>query len=332
VVELETDTGAVGFAVNGGGGNYACALIETHLKRFVIGQDPFNIERIWDQLYRASVMYGRGGIHGMAIAAIDLALWDLIGKITSQPVFNLLGGRMSDAIPCYVTVLPSKVPHIANKGFSGVKLVMTKGPQDGPAALDEIEQVVGDARDALGTGVDLMIECFMGWGAEFTRRAAARLRRFDIKWIEDPMMPGLAGDQYSSLKNDIRPIQLALGNMEFDLPKFGELLGTCACDVIQPEIQWIGGITPARAISGAARLAGILISPHCSSVYSYHFAASLPQCGPAEFLLRGSGHEIVPLFTALEDEPIPVDGQLHLNRSPGFGVSLNRSILLPYTS
>jgi L-rhamnonate dehydratase len=108
-IEIVTDEGITGFATNYGGGAAACLVIAKHFSRFLIGEDPFNIEKLWDQMYRSTLPYGLGGVTAMAISGVDLALWDLMGKALNQPVYRLLGGQTKDSIPCYVTTHPDLV-------------------------------------------------------------------------------------------------------------------------------------------------------------------------------------------------------------------------------
>ena len=99
VIEIFTDEGVSGFCANYGGGAFACSIIDQHLKRFLIGQDPFNIELIWDQMNRATLPYGLGGLTSMAMAGMDLALYDLVAKAQKLPVYKVLGGQTKEAIP-----------------------------------------------------------------------------------------------------------------------------------------------------------------------------------------------------------------------------------------
>lgn len=114
VVELETETGETGFCANYGGGRYAGDVIDTHFRRFVEGANPFDVERIWEQMYRSTLPNGQRGITMMAISAFDLALYDLLGNLTGQPVYNLLGGRTKVSIPCYVTTHVDAVDAMAD--------------------------------------------------------------------------------------------------------------------------------------------------------------------------------------------------------------------------
>src|SRR5262249_34271225 len=133
VVEIETESGEVGIGISHGG-DAAGILIERHFSRFLIGSDPRDVERLWDQLWRASLYYGRKGLAICAISAVDLALWDLCGKLRQEPVYKLLGGETKDAIPCYVTgIQPARYKEL---GFVGAKLPLPHGPADGIAGLN----------------------------------------------------------------------------------------------------------------------------------------------------------------------------------------------------
>ena len=130
IVEIETDAGVRGLGTVGGGkGNLAAPIIDDQFRNLLVGQDPFRIELLWDQMYRASQFYGRRGAVIEVISGIDLALWDLVGKAVGQPVYNLVGGKTKDKIPAYVTGNLTE-RHMA-EGFRDVKLAVPHGPADG---------------------------------------------------------------------------------------------------------------------------------------------------------------------------------------------------------
>lgn len=182
VVELETDEGYTGFAANYGGGQYACDVIDTHYRRFIEGANPFDVERIWEQMYRAQLPYGQRGISMMAISGVDLALYDLVGKITGQPVYNLFGGKSKDEIPCYVTTHMDIMEHMVGEGFFGVKLAAPWGPADGKEGLRKTEEMVAETVETFGEDMDVMIDAYMAWDKEFTVRAAERLRPCSVRF------------------------------------------------------------------------------------------------------------------------------------------------------
>jgi L-alanine-DL-glutamate epimerase-like enolase superfamily enzyme len=331
VIEIKTDEGITGFAANYGGGAFACAVIDQHFRRFLIGQDPFDIELIWDQMNRSTVPYGLGGVIGMAMSGVDLALWDLVGKALKQPVYKLAGGQTKDEIPCYVTTHPDCASHWKQRGFFGVKVAAPWGVESGLDGIIKMERLIDKLRQDLGDSLEIMIDCYLSWDIGFASRVADRVRSYNIKWFEDPLPNGWAAGQNRYLRERISPIQLATGNMEYHYKAFHSILVNEATDIIQPEIQWCGGLTAVRRIAAMAKPYDIPVVPHCAGVYNYHFVMSNTNSPYAEYLSVGDGTEVRPIFAALEGEPVPVNGKVRLDPTkPGFGVELNRDLLVPY--
>jgi L-alanine-DL-glutamate epimerase-like enolase superfamily enzyme len=331
VVEIETDEGVTGFAANYGGGPFACAVIDQHFRRFLIGQDPLNIELIWDQMNRATLPYGLGGVVGMAMSGVDLALWDLAGKVLKQPVYKLVGGQTKDEIPCYITTHPDCASHWKNRGFLGLKIAAPWGVESGRDGIIKMERLIAKLRGDLGDDMEIMVDCYLSWDIEFACRVAERVRDYDVKWFEDPLQNGWAATQNRYLRERIAPIQLATGNLEFHYKAFHSIIANEATDVIQPELQWCGGLTAVRRIAAMAKPYDMPVVPHCSGVYNYHFVMSNTNSPFAEYLSVGDGTEVRPIFKALEGEPVPVNGKITLDPSKsGFGVELNRDLLVPY--
>lgn len=329
VVELETDTGVTGFCANYGGGRYACDVIDSHLRRFVEGANPFDVERIWEQMYRSTLPYGQRGLTMMAISGVDLALYDLLGKLTDQPVYNLLGGKTQDEIPCYVTTHIDAVDAMADHGFLGVKVAQPWGPADGHEGLLKTEELVATMRDELGPEPEIMLDCYMAWDREFTVRAADRIKQYDVKWIEDPLHPG-AITEYRAITDAITPVQTAVGNLEFGHKAYHQFMNAGAGDIIQPELQWAGGLTEVQRIAGMAKGYGLPVIPHGSSVYNYHFVISHTNAPYAEFLTVDDGRDVRPIFDIIEGEPLPEAGTIELSDDPGFGVELNHDLIEPF--
>jgi L-rhamnonate dehydratase len=329
-IEIYTDEGVTGVAANYGGGPFSCAVIQKHLSRFLIGADPFNIELLWDQMYRVTAPYGLGAITSMAISGVDLALWDLMGKALGQPVYRLLGGRTKASIPLYVTVHPDQAACWKDRGFMGIKIAAPWGIADGRSGLRKMEKCVADTRLAIGDDLDLMIDCYMSWGFEFTIKMAERVRDFDVLWFEDPLPNGYVDKMYSNLRPRISPVLIANGNMEFNYKAFESLMVAGATDVIQPEMQWCGGLTAVRRIAAAAKARDIPVIPHGAGAYNYHFVLSNTNSPYAEFLAVGDGTELRPVFDSLIGEPLPVNGHVDVSDRPGFGVELHPDFLVPF--
>lgn len=331
-IELYTDEGVTGVAVNYGGGPYACAVIAEHLSRFLVGQDPFNIELIWDQMYRAVMPYGLGGVTSMAISGVDLALWDLVGKIVGQPVYRLIGGQTKESIPCYVTTHPDVAHHWKGRGFLGVKIAAPWGAAEGKEGLKRMQVCIEKTRAALGDDMEIMIDCYMSWNLEFATRLAERIRDCDVKWFEDPLPNGWAEILNKELRDRIHPIQVAIGNLEFDYKAYQSILTNRACDIIQPELQWCGGLTAARRIAAMARSHDVPVVPHGAGVYNYHFVSANVNSPYAEYLTVGDGTQVRCVFDAVVGEPVPENGRVSLSQKPGFGVELNADYLEPFAA
>lgn len=330
-IEIETDEGVTGSCVNYGGGAFACAVIEQHFKRFLIGEDPFNIELIWDRMNRSTMPYGLGGIANMAMAGVDLALYDLVARALGIPVYKLLGGKTKDSIPCYVTIHPDYAEHWKDRGFLGVKIAAPWGVESGREGILKMADLIGKLRRDLGEKMEVMVDCYLSWDVEFTCRVAERVREYDVKWFEDPLQNGWATDQNAYLREQIAPIQLATGNLEYHYKAFHNIISNRATDIIQPEIQWCGGLTPTRRIAAMAKPYDMQVIPHGASVYNYHFVLSNTNSAYAEFLSTGEGKELHPIFDTIIGEPIPENGCITLDENkPGFGVELNYDKLKPY--
>ena len=328
VVELITDTGEMGFCVNESGGEYSARLIDRHYRRFIEESSPWEVTRVWEQMYRAQLPTGQGGLNHMAMAAVELAYWDLLGQITGEPVYNLLGGKVRDEIECYVTVYPHVMESMADRGFFGVKLPVHHGPTDRRPGIDAIEQMVLEARETFGDDAEVMIEGYMAWDKEYTVRVADRLKAHGVKWIEDPLVPDHSVEQYRDLRETIKPIQLAVGNLEWGHKSFDELINRGAGDIIQPDISWIGGITEGKRIAAMAKPKGLPVIPHYTTPYTSHFIISQPECHYGEWM-AGWNTDIEPNVPIIDGEYLPENGTIEVPDDPGFGVELKRDSIVP---
>ena len=186
VVEIETKGGKVGVAT-GLGGPPACFMIEKHFRRFLVGADPRDINRIWDQIYRASMPYGRKGITVAALSVVDLALWDLLGILRDEPVYALIGGATRDAISLYCTGPRPDV--YKEQGFWGGKVPLPHGPADGPAGLKKNVEFLAAHREKVGPDFPLMVDCYMSLDVGYAVALAEALRPVGIYWIEEALPP-----------------------------------------------------------------------------------------------------------------------------------------------
>jgi L-rhamnonate dehydratase len=322
VVEVEASDGTVGFAVTTGG-EIGAFIVERHFARFIEGRAVSDIEVMWDQMYHASIYYGRKGIAVNALSGVDLALWDLLGKLRGEPVFALLGGAVRREIECYAT---GPRPDLAQRmGFVGGKMPLHHGPAEGEDGFRQNIAELAAMRERVGAAFWLMLDCWMSLDLSYATRLAQAAHGYGLKWIEEPLPPDDYWG-YAALKKQV-PTGLMVTTGEHEATRWGfrMLLEMECCDLIQPDVGWCGGLTELVKIAALADSYRVPVVPHGSSVYSYHFVVTQPNSPFAEFLMMApEADRIVPMFTPLLlDEPVPVNGRLKIPEVPGFGVRLN---------
>lgn len=334
VVEIEAEDGTVGFAVTTGG-EPAAFIVERHLARFLEGRSPTEYEKIWDQMYFSTQYYGRKGLVVNAISGVDLALWDLLGKLRQEPVYHLLGGAVREELQFYAT---GARPDLAKEmGFIGGKLPLHHGPAEGLEGFHKNIAALADMRERVGPDFWLMLDCWMALDVDYATRLATAAHQHGLKWIEEAISPDDYWG-YAELKRNVpRGMLVTTGEHEATRWGFRMLLEMDCCDIIQPDVGWCGGVTELLKISALADARGKLVVPHGSSVYSYHFVITRHNSPFAEFLMmHPEASEVVPMFAPqLLGEPVPVNGRMRASAldKPGFGVELNGDIPLhrPYT-
>lgn len=331
VVQVEADNGTVGFGLTTAGEPGAW-ITERHLARFLEGASVTEVEKIWDQMYRSTLFYGRKGLVLNVISAIDLALWDLLGRLRDEPVYQLLGGQVREELTMYAT---GARPDIAQQlGFIGGKMPLHHGPNEDMAGLRANVSQLAAMREQVGDDFWLMWDCWMSLDLAYAQRLAAAAHDYGLKWMEEALPP----DDYWGYRDLRRTMPQgmlnATGEHEATRHGFRMLLELGCADILQPDVGWCGGITELVKISALADAHNVPIIPHGSSVYSYHFVITRTNSPFAEFIMMApEADKIVPMFQPLLiNEPVPVNGRLRLPDTPGFGVELNPEIALrrPY--
>lgn len=335
VVEIEADDGTCGVGVTIGGAP-GCYIVEHHLSRFVEGQDPRNIELMWDQMFRSTLNYGRKGLPIQALSAVDLALWDLLGKLRKEPVYMLLGGATKAFLPMYTTTAR---PDVGKQlGFVGCKVPCPYGPADGPDGMRKNVAWCQQARDLVGEGFPLMLDCYMALTVPYSIALCRRLAEPDLHftWMEE-FLPPDEYEGYSEVKKAVGNLGVMLTTGEHEYSRFGfkQLIDAKAAHILQPDITWLGGITEARRVMALAASNDVLVVPHGSSIYSYHLQFAFMNAPLGEFInLSADACEIKPYFGGIfPDEPLPKDGKITLEQinKPGFGCILKKDGLTrPY--
>jgi L-rhamnonate dehydratase len=331
VVEIEASDGTVGFAVTTGG-EIGAFIVEKHLARFLEGQLVTDIEKMWDQMYFSTLYYGRKGVVLNTISGVDLALWDLLAKVRKEPVYQLLGGPVRDELIFYAT---GARPDLAKEmGFIGGKLPLQHGPAEGEAGLKKNLDKLADMRSRVGDDFWLMYDCWMSLDVPYATKLAQGAHESGLKWIEECLPPDDYWGYAELRRNVPRGMMVSTGEHEATRWGFRMLLEMQCCDLIQPDVGWCGGITELIKISALADAHNVMVVPHGSSVYSYHFVVTRHNSPFSEFLMMApKADEVVPMFTPLLlDEPVPVNGRMKVPDTPGFGVRLNPECALvrPY--
>lgn len=328
VVEVEAEDGTCGVGVTIGG-EAGCYIVEHHLSRFCEGQDPRNIELMWDQMFRATVNYGRKGLPIQAISAVDLALWDLLGKLRQEPVYMLLGGATKPFLPMYTT---TSRPELGKAmGFVACKVPCPFGPADGAEGFKKNVKYLKECRDKVGPDFPLMLDCYMALTVPYSITLARRLAERDLHftWMEE-FLPPDAYDGYEEVMKAVVNLGLMLTTGEHEYTRWGfkQLLDKKAAHILQPDITWLGGITEARRVMVMASASDVLVVPHGSSIYSYHLQFAFTNAPLGEFInLSPDAASIQPYFGGLfPDEPLPKDGKITLEQlsKPGFGCTLKK--------
>lgn len=343
LVRVVTDTGIEGwgetFSVGLQPPEISAAVIDSALKPLLIDQDPLATDVLWDTLYVRTRDFGRKGVVLGAISAIDIALWDIRGKAAGLPVWRLLGGAFRERVQCYATgffrscgqgqaadMAAEAVRH-AEAGFSIMKVKLGFGLDDDIAVMRAI-------REALGEGVQLMIDVNHGYGANDSIRLGRALDDLRLRWIEEPVVPeDLAG--YRRVR-DALDTPIAGGEAEFSLYGFRDLIAAGAVDIAQPDICLAGGFTALKHINVLAQAGGVQVNPHVwgTAVGQYASLHSIANTPTTHFGLFAdqplfeydtSSH---PFRTALVHEPLShQQGWLTLPQRPGLGFDIDEAFL-----
>lgn len=335
IVEIFTDTGHVGIGNAALAPRVAKQIIDVYLKPLLIGKDPFDTEFLWQHMYRQTMAFGRRGIGMVAISAVDIGIWDLLGKATGQPVFRLLGGRTKPRIPVYASKLYSRkldevvaeASDYMAQGYRAMKLRFGWGPVDGAAGMQRNVELVRTVRGAIGYEIDLMADAYMGWTLDYARRMLPLLEPFQLRWLEEPVIPDDTGG-YAALKA-LGRVPIAGGEHEFTVYGFRELLERKALDYIQFDTNRVGGITQARKIAAMAEAYSVPVIPHAGQMHNFHIVMASLNSPLAEFFPVHDveiGNEL--FWYIFDGEPQPDNGYIDLcDTRPGLGIDIKEQAL-----
>jgi L-alanine-DL-glutamate epimerase-like enolase superfamily enzyme len=341
VVKVHTDGGLVGVGEVDSSALVARAIIEAPLSHkicrglaeCVVGQDPFEIERLIHRMYEGSIFYGRQGAVIQAMSGIEIALWDLLGKATHRPVYQLLGGGFRKTFRAYASILFGDTPadtertgrNLAEKGFRAVKFGW------GPMGQSEETDIahVRAARRGVGDRVELMVDAGLCWDTATALRRARQFEQFNLTWLEEPLHPdNLAGYGRLSAQS---PVRIAAGEEICDIKEFQQMMDVGGIDVVQVDVTRVGGLTRSKRIGWDSAERHRLCVNHSyktgiNIAASLHFVAALPNTHYFEYCVEQGA---LRQGLTVQDFPV-VDGNISVPEAPGLGIELNEEVVSKY--
>src|SRR5579863_2105619 len=342
IVRVETDAGITGIgevdsapmAVKGAIDGPFSHTTATGLAQVVIGEDPFETEKIWHKMYRANIYGGRRGVGLHAMSGIDIALWDIKGKALKMPVWKLLGGGFRQKMRCYASSLfgetPKKTGELArryrDKGFTAVKFGWDPMGQDEKTDI----ALVREGRKGLGDDGDLLIDAGLVWDSKTALQRARAFADYNIFWLEEPLRP----DDYNGYRKlaAATNVRIAAGEEESERKSFLDLMDHGQIDVVQIDLTRCGGFTEAMKIAAVAQDRGLPVVNHGFTTYinvaaALHFLNSVPNTlGLLEFVVE----EGTTLRHAISEPIRSVDGRVAIPDAPGLGLGLNEAGIAKY--
>ena len=310
-------------------GRPVAAVIDDHFARHLVGLDCMATDTAFDMMSRLSKPYGTQGLASYAISAVDLALWDLKGKLLEEPVYKLLGGPAHEKLTCYAT--GNDVDWYQELGFTAFKLACPYGPVDGLDGLAANEDFVARAREQIGAEAELMLDCWMAFDVDYSVRLAERLRPYRLKWIEECLIPEDLGG-HIELRKRIPWQTLTTGEHWYGIHPFLWALEHRVADILQPDLNWCGGVTACRKITAAAEAAGIAVILHAGGRYPFgqhvtYASANMPWL---EYFMSSPPGVALKDAPRLPGQPVAEDGYLVPSDAPGFGLELKLEWFEPF--
>ncbi len=342
IVRVHTDEGIIGIgevdsaplAVKGAIEGPFSHNVASGLKEIVLGEDPFETEKIWHKMYTRNIYGGRRGVGLHAMSGIDMALWDIKGKALGLPIWKLLGGGFHSRVRAYASSLFGATPHetgergkrFIDQGFTAVKFGWE------PMGQDEATDValVREARRGIGEEADLMIDAGLCYDAKTALQRARRFEEFNVFWLEEPLMP----DNYEGYRrlSESTSLRIAAGEEESERQSFIHLMDRGKIDVVQVDLTRCGGFTEGMKIASLAADRGLPCVNHGFTTYvnvaaALHFLASIPNSFIMEFVVE----EETTLREEVTVQTIrAIDGFVEVPREPGLGVDLNEEAIEAY--
>lgn len=341
VVKITSSSGEIGWGEGYGPAEIVASGIK-YLAPIVLNNSPLENELIWSKMYRVSLDFARRGVLMASVSAIDIAVWDLKGKILGCPVSVLLGGVQRKEIMPYATGFyfsnletpfdgfeEEAKKYVAN-GFKAMKMKVGLG-------IDTDYKIVSRIRDIVGSDIQLMVDSNHAYNYREALALAHRLEPLQISWFEEPLSPEYYGQSYDLRQQTTIPI--ASGECEYLRFGFNQLLQNNSVDIVQPDICACGGLTEAKRIASLASTHGVSIIPHTwgSGIALHvatHFIANL-ECIPGRLIAPDFLMEYDQTENAIRDQLTSgiemINGYINVPNGPGLGFEINTTALKKMT-
>ena len=337
MIRVHTDNGITGIGEIDSSPAVARAVVETQashsiangLKELLVGEDPFDIERLWHRMYQGTLYFGRSGPALHAMSGIDIALWDIIGKATGRTTAQMLGGTFRDKIKAYASlVMPDTIQGAAalaekymGLGYRAIKFGW------GPLGRDDRFDVnaIKTLRSVIGNDIDLMVDIGHTWDAQQAIRMAKRFEEYGVFWIEEPLPPD-DHQGYAHLADSV-DVYIAAGEQEAGRNAYERLLRDARIDILQPDLGRCGGLTEGKKIAYMAYDRNKKVVPHAFKTgilvaASTHYVASMPHGFLLEYTVSES-----PLARHLVQNPVRFEnGYVIPPEGPGLGIHIDPQI------
>ncbi len=328
IVRVTTDQGleGVGVTYHEVGGEATRSLIDHAMTPRLLGRDPFDTEVLWQEFFHYLRGVGRKGLAFCALSAVDIALWDLKGKILELPLYKLLGGGRT-RVPVYASggwtsyaddALVEEMRMMVGQGYDTIKFKV--GVEGGRNVRRDVERV-RKVRDAVGPGIGLLLDANNCWDAATATQFANRVRDCDILFLEEPVF----ADDIPGLARVRRGTDIPLATGEHEYTRFGvrDLILGEAVDLVQADATRAGGYTEMLKIAALAQAWNLKFAPHAMEAIHLHLVSAVPN---ALFLERLLIFEEITALT-FRNPPVPSNGQLEVPDRPGLGLELNMDFI-----
>ena len=326
-VRVRAENGMSGFGATQFAGPVA-ALVRDHLGPALVGEDCLATDRLADLLFRLTKPYGSAGIASCAVSAIDLALWDLRGRIAGEPVYRLLGG-IPRRLPCYATT--NDVDWAMELGFEAFKVTLSYGPEAGAEGLDRNEAFIAECRETIGDERELFIDCWMSLDVDYAVRLSERLYPYQPAWLEECLLPEDL-DGHVALRQRLPAQTLATGEHWYSHFPFQWAASRRVVDVLQPDIQWCGGLSAVTRIATIADSAGLATMPHLAgtTAFGQHASVGIATIQRAEYRIGSDPGIPLERVAQAPGAVLPENGAIGASDAPGFGIDIPEEHLSPF--